>query len=184
MHDAMLDGLTDLLMRARGATVLDIGCNRGMAGYAFACNEARIVNGIDLAPDAIHCARGWFADLVECRSQFEVGDLTSGIECLKPFGTGDWDIILMLGTYHKLKRPPSKPYVDLGAVGCTREELSEFMTGLGRRTLKYFAWRGDLEDVDIVDADMQRAGLRLIHRSEISGDRGTRSGPSCIWRRE
>jgi hypothetical protein len=103
---------------------------------------------------------------------------------LKPFGAGDWDIVLMLGTYHKLKRPPSKPYLDLGAVGCTAEELSEFMTGLGRRTLKYFAWRGDLEDVDVVDADMQRAGLRLIHRTEISGTRGTRSGPSCIWRRE
>ncbi len=183
-HDAMLDGLTDLLMRGRGASVLDIGCNRGLAAYAFACNEARLCHGIDLAPDAIAVARGLFADLVECRSQFEVGDLTRGAECLKPFGDGGWDIILMLGTYHKLKRAPSKEYTRLGARGCTAEELAEFMRYLGTKTLKFFAWRGDGDDVPTVDASMQKAGLRLIHRTDISGDRGSRSGPSCIWRKE
>lgn len=183
-HDAMLDGLTDLVVRAQGASVLDIGCNRGLAGYAMACNGARLVHGIDLAPDAIFVARGLFADLVECRSQFEVGDLTLGAECLKPFGDSGYDIILFLGTYHKLKRPPSKPYLDLGAQGCSAEELSEFMKHLGRRTLKYFAWRGDDEDCEQVDKDLSAAGLRLIHRTEISGDRGTRGGPSCIWRRD
>jgi SAM-dependent methyltransferase len=184
LHDAMLDGLTDLLMRARGASVLDVGCNRGLAAYAFACNEARICHGIDLAPDAIFVARSLFADLAECRSQFEVGDLTKGAECLAPFGDAGWDIVLMMGVYHKIKRAPSKEYKQLGAVGMSHEQLSEFMTHLGRKTIKYFAWRGDDVDCAQVDKDMQRAGLRLIHRTEISGDRGIRSGPSCIWRRD
>lgn len=179
LHDQLMDGLADLLTRAPGSSVIDLGMNRGLVGYTMAWYGARLVHGIELAPDGVQAARAMFADLVEVQSQFEVGDLTRGPECLAPFGGAGWDIVLMLGVYHKIKRVPSKPYKELGARGMNAEELSELMTALGRRALKYFAFRGDIGDFEQVDKDLGKAGLRRIHTSEISV-----LGPSGIWRRD
>jgi len=178
VHDAIMDGLTDLLVRADGASVLDLGCNRGLAGYAMACNGARLVHGVDLAPDAVEIAKGLFADLVDCRGEFVVGDLTRGIECLAPFGNGQYDIIMMLATYHKIARPPSKPYVELGARGMDASELSDFITALGNRTTHYFAFRDKLEFFPQIEQAMAKAGLRSVHRNEMS-----QMGATGIWQR-
>jgi len=177
-HDAIMDGMSDLLVRADGASVLDLGCNRGLAGYAMACNGARLVHGIDLAPDAIEICKGIFADLVECRGEFIVGDLTRGISCLAPLGEGNYDIIMLIGTYHKIQRPPSKAYKDLGAVGMSAEELSAFITALGMRTTHYFAFRDTIGFFPQIDSDLAKAGLRRVHTNEMS-----KNGPSGIWQR-
>lgn len=178
-HDTIMDGLADLVSRADGMSVMDLGCNRGHAAFEMARNGARLCHGIDLAPDCVYCARAWFADLVEVRSQFEVGDLTTGAACLTPFGNGDYDVILMLGVIHKIRRAPSKPYRELGAVGMNEEELVEFLRHLGHRTVKYFALRGGDDDRDLADAPLKATGLRLIHQTEISGI----GGYSLIWAR-
>ena len=34
-HDIRMDGMTDLVCRAKGASVLDIGCNRGLVSFEF-----------------------------------------------------------------------------------------------------------------------------------------------------
>jgi ribosomal protein L11 methylase PrmA len=56
-HDLRLDGIGDLLHRAAGKTVFDIGCNRGLAGFEFANNGASRVMGCDIFEDGIICAR-------------------------------------------------------------------------------------------------------------------------------
>jgi hypothetical protein len=104
--------------------------------------------------------------------------LTQGPSCLAPFGDGNYDIVLLLGTYHKIKRPPSPAYHKMGARGMNAQELSELMQHLGRRTLRYFGFRGDMVDLPQIDTDLTAAGLQRVHTSEIS-----ELGPTAIWRR-
>lgn len=169
-----LDGLTDLLTRARGSSVFDIGCNRGMAGYDFALNGARKVHGCDIYEQGILTAREAFADLRACESQFEVVDLTRGPPSLKRFAGNDYDIILCLATYHKLKRVMEKP------------ELTDLMRYFGRLTKGYFGWRAtsdkpDENDAEIaaLDRDLGSEGLARIHTSYISSELGV----AAIWAR-
>jgi SAM-dependent methyltransferase len=169
-----LDGITDLLTRARKASVFDIGCNRGAAGYDFALNGATKVHGCDIYEQGILAAREWFADLRAVESQFEVCDLTGGPKALKRFNGNQYDITLCLATYHKLKR----------VMG--RDDLSELMQFFGRMTKGYFGWRGTSDkanenDQEIValDRDLGAVGLRRIHTSYISSELGV----AAIWAR-
>ncbi len=169
-HDLRLDGISDVLHRARGATVFDIGCNRGLAGFEFAYNGAGRVMGCDLYEDGIIAARHVFCDLRAVEHQFEVVDLTGGPAAIKaafgPMGDVKHDIILMLATYHKLRRqmPPNK--------------LAELMRWLGSRTNKYFCWRGYADEIPLIDLDMQVAGLDRVQTSMLSDIQ-----PAAIWAR-
>lgn len=173
-HDIRLDGMTDLVVRARGASVLDVGCNRGLVGFEMANNGAKVVHGCDNYELGILTAKELFADLRSVEIQFEVVDLSKGAVALKPFGDRHYDIVLMLATYHKLKRIMSK------------ELLSGLMQDLGRRTIKYFGWRAtstqheeNAAEMALVAADMGKVGLKCIHRSTISAELGL----CAIWAR-
>jgi len=178
-HSVRLQGLSDLFLHAPGASVLDVGCNRGVQLYDMYLHGARLLHGIDLAPDAIENARALFADEVGAQCQFEVGDLTRGAAALAPFGDGGYDIVMMIATYHKLARAPSKPYQELGAKGMTAQELSDFMRHLGSRTQKFFAFKApNMDAFGQVDRDLSDAGLKRIATSAICS-----IGPAGIWRR-
>jgi hypothetical protein len=169
-HDLRLDGISDLLHRARDASVFDIGCNRGLAGFEFASNGASRVMGCDNYEDGIIACRHLFADLRAVPHQFEVVDLTGGEDAyVEAFGVHaklKHDITLMLATYHKLARiMPEK-------------KLSALMQFFGSKTLKYFAWRGYPEEIQAIDADMEKVGLKRIHTSMISDIQ-----PAAIWAR-
>ena len=169
-HDHRLDGISDLLYRARGSTVFDIGCNRGLVGFAFAYNGANRVMGCDNYGTGIAVARELFADLRSTPHRFEVCDLTGGPPAVrKAFGNDaelQHDIVLMLATYHKLKRimPAS--------------QLSELMAWFGSKTVRHFGWRGYEEEIPQIDKDLGRAGLTRIHTSLISDIQ-----PAAIWAR-
>ncbi len=170
-HDLRLDGISDLLHRARGASVFDIGCNRGLAGFEFAYNGATRVMGCDIYEDGIICARHLFCDLRAVRNRFEVVDLTGGEKALdKAFGKDaglNHDITLMLATYHKLKRIMPKP------------ELGDLMRHFGNKTAKFFGWRGYEEEIPELDQLLGRVGLTRIHTSMISDIQ-----PAAIWARK
>jgi SAM-dependent methyltransferase len=170
-HDLRLDGIGDLLHRARGASVFDIGCNRGLAGFEFAYNGAERVMGCDLYEDGIVCARHLFCDLRAVRHRFEVVDLTGGPKAMTAaFGEDAQlrhDIILMLATYHKLKRIMPK------------SALTELMRYFGEKTRKYFAWRGFAEEIEEIDGSLGKVGLVRIHTSMISDIQ-----PAAIWARK
>jgi 2-polyprenyl-3-methyl-5-hydroxy-6-metoxy-1,4-benzoquinol methylase len=102
-HDFRVDGMADLLHRARGASVFDIGCNRGMVGFEFARNGAAKVHGCDIFDVGINTAREVFADLRSVDARFEVVDLTGGPKALGAFSGETYDITLCLATYHTLK---------------------------------------------------------------------------------
>lgn len=170
-HDIRLDGISDLLLRARGASVMDIGCNRGLVGFEFANNGARLVHGCDNYEDGIHVARHVFCDLRNVESRFEVVDLTKGPDALKPFGDTSWDIVLMLATYHKLRRIMSA------------EDLSKLMKFFGSRTVRWFAWRGtdkrDENEIELkeLDRDLRELRLHRVHTSFMS----KQLGAAAIW---
>ncbi len=173
-HDIRMDGMTDLVVRARGATVLDVGCNRGLVGFEMANNGAVRVHGCDSYGLGIQTARELFADLRSVESQFEVVDLKRGVSALAPFGKRPYDIVLMLATYHKLKRQMPE------------ELLSELMRNLGDRTTRYFGWRGtsnqrdeNEQEMAALDRELGASGLKRIHWSYLSSELGV----AAIWSR-
>src|SRR5690348_11613527 len=171
-HDIRMDGISDLVLRARGASVLDIGCNRGLVGFEFANNGATTVHGIDNYEDGITTARQLFMDLRNCKSRFDVVDLTKATYTDFPFDQPQYDIVLLLATYHKLKRIMKA------------EALSELMRKLGNLTAKYFGWRGGKDGADAeiaqLDIDLKPVGLRRVHTSYIAEHH---LGPAAIWER-
>jgi SAM-dependent methyltransferase len=174
-HDIRMDGMTDLVCRAPGASVFDIGCNRGLVGFEFANNGARLVHGCDTFEQGIMTARELFADLRSVEAKFEVVDLTGGPAAVAAaFGDAHYDIVVCLATMHKLKRV------------MTNDALVDLMQDFGRRTNKYFAWRATSEKPDenedemaFLDACLPKVGLKRIHTSYISETLGL----AAIWKR-
>ena len=152
-HDVRLDGMLDLVIRARGASVMDIGCNRGLVGFEMANNGARLVHGCDNYAEGIETARQLFADLRSVESRFEVVDLSIGGPALKVFGDVRWDIVLMLATYHKLKRVMEP------------RNLEFLMSTLGDRTNKWFGWRATSDKPAENQPNQQR-----IENVQLPGD--------------
>gem|GEM_PF-5545539 len=166
-----LDGIGDIVNRARGATVFDIGCNRGMVGYELAVNGATRVQGCDLFEQGIETARQVFADFQGCAYRFEIVDLSGGAAALKKaFGAeAEWkhDIVLMLSVYHKLRR-------QLPAAA-----LTALVQHFGSRTEKYLCWRGHADEIDQLDNDLAIVGLARVQTSFISDIQ-----PAAIWQRK
>jgi SAM-dependent methyltransferase len=171
-HDIRLDGMLDLTIRAKNASVLDIGCNRGLVSFEMANNGARLVHGCDYYEPGIETARQLFADLRNCESRFEVIDLSEGGRALKRFGDMRYDIVLMLATYHKLKRI-MEPVV-----------LEGLMQAIAARTGKWFGWRATSDQSidntqEMKTLDRQLVPLKRIHTSYISKTLGV----AAIWER-
>lgn len=174
-NNIRLDGMTDLVLRAKGKSVFDVGCNRGMVGYQFAEQGAAMVHGCDNYEKGIEAAREVFADLRFVESRFEVVDLTQGPRALGVFNSAGYDIVVCLATYHKLKRLMPE------------RELSELMKFFGRWSRKYFGWRGtsdkpaeNEQEIVMLDRDLADVGLKRIHTSYLSADLGV----AAIWARQ
>ena len=168
LHDVRFEGLSDLLLRARNRSVLDVGCNRAHTLYDFALNGAKLVHGCDIFGPGMAAAEQWFSEVKECESKFVALDLIKGADALQQaFGNQRYDIVLMLGVLHKLKRE-MKP-----------EAVSGLMRNLGQRAIEYFGWSGYTEEIPQLDFDMGACGLKRIHTSEMAGV----GHPAAIWRR-
>lgn len=174
-HDIRLDGMLDLVLRARGASVMDIGCNRGLVGFEFANNGARLVHGCDNFSDGIMTARNLFIDLRQVESLFEVVDLSQGSAALAPFHGQRYDIMLCLATLHKLRRV------------MTDKVFCELVRHLGNRTASYFGWRATSEkfsenetEMALLDRELGSVEMRRIHTSYISRSLGV----AAIWARD
>jgi len=167
-HDIRFDGLSDLLMRARGASIIDIGMNRGHVAYEFAVNGARLVHGCDIYAAGVMAARHWFAELPHIESKFEVVNLAEPGALTKAFGSEGYDITLFIGVYHKLSRI-------LDSKG-----LSDLVRDIGRRSLTYCGAMVHPEHLKTIDADMAAEGLKRIHTSELAYP----GRPAVIWKRK
>lgn len=169
-----LDGLADLYPRLRGSKVFDVGCNRGAVAYDCARAGARLVHGCDIDAEGLDAARGLFADLRDVESCFEAIDLRAGPPSLNLFRGMQYDVTLMLATYHKLKRVMGK------------SELTSLIHCLGSWTTGWFAWRGTSDkpdendaEIEALDRDLGAVSLRRIHTSYISHELGA----AAIWGR-
>jgi len=172
-----LDGLGDLLPRAAGASVFDVGCNRGHVCFDLMHHGASILHGCDNSAETIRHANELFADYRHAQYKFEVVDLTGGGAAItKAFGEQRYDITLMLAVYHKLSRVmPS-------------DRLFELVQYLVNRTEKYFVWRGSREERDEFSPMVLREGFREVHYSEICEIMlreytETVAQPAAIWAR-
>lgn len=173
-HDIRLDGMLDLVIRARGASVFDLGCNRGLVGFEMANNGARLVHGCDHFAEGVVTARQIFADLRNVESRFEVVDLSKGAAAMTAFAGTRYDIVLALATIHKLKRVMSE------------DALAALLKNLGDRTTQFFGWRATSEKRDenevemrVLDSVLGGCGLRRVHTSYIS----LTLGVAAIWSR-
>lgn len=165
-----LDGVSDLLSRCRGASVLDIGCNRGAICHEFAMHGAGLVHGCDNYETGILVANEWHADIRSVEARFEVVDLTGGPAAIeKAFGDdyrATYDIIVFVAIYHKLARVMK------------REPLLALVDHLARRCGKWFLWCGPDEQMDEIAPTLKRAGLVQVHWSDLSIE------PKAIWMRQ
>lgn len=168
IHEIRFDGFSDLLLRAHGCSVFDVGCNRGHVGWDFAANGARLVHGCDIDGPSIQCARIWFSEHPHVESKFEIVDLEKGPAAVKQaFGDQTYDIVMFIGVQHKLKRV------------MTNENLAALINHLGQRALTYFAWNGYSEDLPFTNAIVSKLGLKLVHTSELALE----GKPSVIWKK-
>lgn len=168
LHEIRFDGLSDLLLRARGCSVFDVGCNRGHVGWDFAMNGARLVHGCDIDMASIVCARTWFSEHPHIEYKFEVVDLEKGPKAITAaFGEQSYDIVLLIGVQHKLKRVMSK------------EQLEILIEHLGSMTEFYFGWNGYVEDMPQMDECLKTVGLIRVHTSELA----LAGRPAAIWKR-
>lgn len=170
-HDLRLDGIADILSRAKGASVFDIGCSRGLTSFEFTNNGATRVMGCDIYEDGIICARHIHCDMRNVYNRFEVVDLTGGEKAIKAaFGDDaklEHDITVMLATYHKLKRIMAP------------EKLGDLVKYFGLRTKKYFCWRGYDDELVALDNCLGAAGLKRVQTSTLSDIQ-----PAAIWARK
>ncbi len=168
-HDIRMDGLTDLVTRAPRMKILDLGCNRGLVAFEFANNGAREVHGCDIFEEGIRTAKELFIDLRAVKSRFEVVDLTQEL----PFPDEFYDIVLMIATYHKLKR-----VMGAGA-------LTALVKDLGRRCDRFFCWRGNgnnveaMEEMVALDRDLGTKWKR-VHTTSLS----ITLGLAAIWAKD
>lgn len=168
IHEIRFDGLSDLLLRAHGCTVFDVGCNRGHVGWDFACNGARLVHGCDIHGPSIQCARMWFSEHPHLESKFEVVDLAQGAGAVTAaFGVQRYDIVLFIGVQHKLKRVMEA------------DKLADLIADLGDRAETYFGWNGYAEDLNQMDEALATVGLKRVHTSELA----LPGRPAAIWKR-
>ncbi len=168
IHEIRFDGLSDLLLRAHGTSVFDVGCNRGHVGWDFAMNGARLVHGCDLHAPSIQCARMWFSEHPHVESKFEVVDLAKGpVAVRQAFGNQTYDIVLLIGVQHKLKRTME------------HKDLNSLLLHLGLMTETYFGWNGYSDDLHQMDHVLREAGLLRVHTSELA----LPGRPAAIWKR-
>lgn len=168
IHEIRFDGLSDLLLRAHGCSVFDVGCNRGHVAWDFATNGARLVHGCDIHGPSIQCAKMWFSEHPHVESKFAVVDLTKGKDAIhKAFGEQFYDIVLLIGVQHKLKRT------------MTHNHLSDLISHLGSRAITYFGWNGYSEDLPQMRDALNKVNLQLVHTSELA----LPGRPACIWKR-
>jgi SAM-dependent methyltransferase len=155
-----LDGLADLLPRAQGASVFDIGCNRGGVCHDFVLAGANVVHGCDNYETGMMVANEWFADIRSVDARFEVVDLTGGPGAVKKaFGKNylpKYDFMLMLAVYHKLHR--IMPLDDLLYL------VDHFAHHCGR----FFVWRGSDQEREEFEPVLTKRNFRLVHYSKIS----------------
>lgn len=168
IHEIRFDGLSDLLLRAHGCSVLDVGCNRGHLAWDFASNGASIVHGCDIHKPSIQCARMWFSEHPHVQSKFEVVNLEQGPKAVEQaFGNAVYDIVLLIGVQHKLKRVMDAASLDL------------LLVHLGKRATVYFGWNGYIEDMRQMDTCLEAVGLKRVHTSELA----LPGRPAAIWKR-
>lgn len=166
-----LDGVGDILWRCPGASVLDIGCNRGMVGYEMAQHGAVMVDGVDNYEEGITVARHIFSDMRHVTSRFVVADLSKGVKAFDAAmegGAKHYDIVLALAVFHKLQRQ------------MPNNEFDAMVTEFGKRARSYLVWRGAWEHLDKINGLLQAAGLEQAQWSRLSTNKETAAG---IWRR-
>jgi SAM-dependent methyltransferase len=171
-HDVRMDGMHDLVLRCRGWSVLDVGCNRGMVGFELACNGARLVHGVDNDIHAIEVARSVFADIRSVQFRFEALDLShehATLHMKEKFGDGQYNLVLLLAIVHKLERVMS------------HDHLMGLLHWFGTHAENYVAGHIHEPQFAYTHEAMHKAGLRLIHRSYIADPVGL--GPAFVWKR-
>jgi SAM-dependent methyltransferase len=167
-----LDGVGDILRRAPGASVLDIGCNRGLISMEFAWHGAACVHGCDIYEPGVQTAREIFGQM-RCESHFVVADLTGGADALtRAFGRyyrKQYDVVLLLAVYMKIRKD------------MTADAASDLVFHLAQRTGKFLVLRDKIKWYPELRGSLERAGLHMAHLSVLGP---YKHAAASIWARK
>lgn len=145
-------GFADLYRFARGASILDIGCKRGQICFEFAAHGASYVYGIDNNPHNTVIAKAIFADVSSCSHVFECADVLK--LNFEPFANRSFDIVLLLATYHKLKRQDAI-------------RAPQLVARLGQIAKRFFVWGGYLAEMPEIEAALGD-DFNLVQQSSLN----------------
>lgn len=112
-------GLDLAFDKAKGASVLDIGCHDGRIAERFAMAGAAHIDGLDISATFIEMAAERFLGL-PTRSRFRVADLSKGAAVLEGLELlNGYDLVCYLGVHHHLKKQmPGERLSELVQVIC------------------------------------------------------------------
>lgn len=171
-HGYRLDGMSDVLLRCRGASVLDIAASRGMISYELALNGATVLHGVDEYEKGMEVANEVFADIRAVDAKFVKCDLRGGMTAVADALGEDflrlYDIVIYMAIHHKLKRIMDE------------RSLTDLVDGLAAACNGYFLFRGSDQEQDEVGKRLNIYGLRMIQWSAITED----DAPCSIWQRD
>lgn len=154
-----LDGLADLFPRCQGASIFDVGCNRGHVSHDLMYYGATTLHGCDSSKEAIRHANELFADYRHVSARFEVVDLTGGPHAIKAaFGQDyrkQYDFVLMLAVYHKLRRD------------MPTNDLLFLVDHLAHHTGRLFVWRGSENELAEFEPVLLQRNFARVHYSRL-----------------
>lgn len=163
-------GLSYMLERAQGLTVLDFGSCDGLISYEFARHGASLIHGFELAKPGVRFAQELFRD-VPITAVFTRANLAKRPELFlsehKAILCERYDVVLFLGMYHQLISQMSK------------EDLDDLVRFLLSRTERWFAVRTNM--LPKFEHIFAENGFEVV-----SADDGVESrlvGKLCIYQR-
>ena len=161
-----LHGLGWALERAKGRSLLDVGCHDGTVALAFAELGCTIIDGFDLNHASIVEAKRKF-ESSECDAAFETADLALGVDGIRSqLRCNSYSIVCYLGVHQHIRKQ----------IGL--EELEALEWSLLDMTEEIFALRVPERFFDDLNARIIQAGFEPV--TELV--RGN-VGPSRIYQR-
>lgn len=177
------DRLTQMVLTAAGRfgpsghTLLDVGCGAGALAVAAVHAGADRATGIDLAPGAERAAHQYAHERGVSRStEFSTGDAAEASLAAHDVVTLNRVICCYPDPWALLTNTVAatrKTYIYVaprssGAVGAlVRRGIGLGNRWFARHQATYGSYQGFVHDLREVDATIERAGLRCVHRRQI-----------------
>lgn len=163
-----LSGINFFKDKCENATVLDIGCAEGLISSQLAKYGASLIHGVEFQLQRLEEAEKLYGDFFKENSisykytQENFEDTPLFMERNKSWLRDEYDIILLLGVYHKIKQ----------------NEVDKLIGPFVQKAKKYIACRGKY--THFISKYLAKKGFKLCHKHAPGG----RTGQIYIFQRK